>query len=803
MNTPVRPSAATHRYAAQHIFNMIYPLCNGQRPCNTCIKRQLACVYTPAPVNLEPDESPVGSPAKRRNVDTSPTAFKLEMSKPRRQSSVHIPALSSWDIAETSAMGMTKSDISHTPGIKFHMSPSLSAANGELDQDSRSRMSTINSTADEADLYPSQRMLQDSTGRLLYVGDSATLSYLQLIRIIVDGIAGESRFTKDPKRHMIMEARIDPPPCNTPPGVLPDRRTADVLVESYFVNTSGLIEVFDRRTFLDQLNQCYFDPLTVDPAVICQLNLVFAIGLVLSKPVIGSEEEAIIQKVRENKTVNRAEVFFRNAKGLADPISGFEDADFWSVQALVLMVIYMLSVSKRNAAYAYYGMAVRSAFALGLHREEDSVIFTPMQRKVRRNLWRSLYVLDRFLSASLGRPTAISDEDCSDHAFDATEKTFETEVEETNSAALDAAVRSCRVIGLTLKRVYSQRKISTAVAQDIAVELDDWNKLLHQSLHWKQAKNKSMGVSHGIAILHINLLQCHSIILLARPFFLFILKAGIEHKPSRLSQRMESFAQTCVEAAQHTIAVAKTALEGNYLSQCDPFVIYFVFAAGLITLSNEFASLYRNPDADKAIQSCVEILRYCAERDAQAQRVVYIVEAFHEANLNRPANARSISFLKRRVPTIIPVSSNHQHDPMAHFFAYTKSSPGQQLPALAPSRKHGRSSIPTFHPGSVPPVFPRILQQPSPDATGASPVSAAVMPPGMQPIESMPGVDMGFDFDDLWPTWHHPGGTMPIGHHVEPAESYGHYTLGPALPGLENTLAANVNIPLYPASDFR
>ncbi|KAH8193983.1 hypothetical protein TruAng_011854 [Truncatella angustata] len=676
------------------------------------------------------------------------------MSKPRRQSSVHIPALSSWDIAETSAMGMTKSDISHTPGIKFHMSPSLSAANGELDQDSRSRMSTINSTADEADLYPSQRMLQDSTGRL----------------------SGESRFTKDPKRHMIMEARIDPPPCNTPPGVLPDRRTADVLVESYFVNTSGLIEVFDRRTFLDQLNQCYFDPLTVDPAVICQLNLVFAIGLVLSKPVIGSEEEAIIQKVRENKTVNRAEVFFRNAKGLADPISGFEDADFWSVQALVLMVIYMLSVSKRNAAYAYYGMAVRSAFALGLHREEDSVIFTPMQRKVRRNLWRSLYVLDRFLSASLGRPTAISDEDCSDHAFDATEKTFETEVEETNSAALDAA-------------------ISTAVAQDIAVELDDWNKLLHQSLHWKQAKNKSMGVSHGIAILHINLLQCHSIILLARPFFLFILKAGIEHKPSRLSQRMESFAQTCVEAAQHTIAVAKTALEGNYF--------YFVFAAGLITLSNEFASLYRNPDADKAIQSCVEILRYCAERDAQAQRVVYIVEAFHEANLNRPANARSISFLKRRVPTIIPVSSNHQHDPMAHFFAYTKSSPGQQLPALAPSRKHGRSSIPTFHPGSVPPVFPRILQQPSPDATGASPVSAAVMPPGMQPIESMPGVDMGFDFDDLWPTWHHPGGTMPIGHHVEPAESYGHYTLGPALPGLENTLAANVNIPLYPASDFR
>lgn len=40
---------------------------------------------------------------------------------------------------------------------------------------------------------------------------------------------------------------------------------------------------------------------------------------------------------------------------LADPVSGFEDADFWSVQALILTSLYMLAVSKRNAAYAYHG----------------------------------------------------------------------------------------------------------------------------------------------------------------------------------------------------------------------------------------------------------------------------------------------------------------------------------------------------------------------------------------------------------------------------------------------------------------
>lgn len=45
-----------------------------------------------------------------------------------------------------------------------------------------------------------------------------------------------------------------------------------------------------------------------------------------------------------------------NAKSLNDPLHGFEDADFWSVQALLLMSYYMLVKSKRNTAFALLGM---------------------------------------------------------------------------------------------------------------------------------------------------------------------------------------------------------------------------------------------------------------------------------------------------------------------------------------------------------------------------------------------------------------------------------------------------------------
>lgn len=74
----------------------------------------------------------------------------------------------------------------------------------------------------------------------------------------------------------------------------------------------------------------------------------------MAYPTPGTEEDEIIQRLR-SESIDRAEIFYLNAKQLGDPERGFEDNGFWSIQALTLMSIYMLAVSKRNAAYAYYG----------------------------------------------------------------------------------------------------------------------------------------------------------------------------------------------------------------------------------------------------------------------------------------------------------------------------------------------------------------------------------------------------------------------------------------------------------------
>ena len=128
--------------------------------------------------------------------------------------------------------------------------------------------------------------------------------------------------------------------------------------------TSGLIELFPRNDFMLAFDKCYADPLGVDADWLCILNLTFAIGLVMAAPMPGSNDEVIVKKLLEQ---DRPEVFLANAKNLSDSTSGFEDAGLRNIQALALMSVYALAVSRRNAAYLYYGKLLRTFTHMNLH----------------------------------------------------------------------------------------------------------------------------------------------------------------------------------------------------------------------------------------------------------------------------------------------------------------------------------------------------------------------------------------------------------------------------------------------------
>lgn len=677
------------------------------------------------------------------------------------------------------------------PSITFAMANDRRPRHVENDLDSRSRSSrhsTVSGTDEEAEVSPMTRMLADSTGRLLYLGDSATLAYLQLIRNSVEREVGTSPFTQDPSMHRIMEATMSiPPALMLPPFVLlpPTRETTLVLAKSFFTHTMGLIEVFDREYFKKILDACYHDPLHVHPHDVCLLYLVFAIGLVLANPAPDSEEEGLIANLRNDQNFNWPEAFFGAAKHCGDPMSGFEDADLWSVQALILMSVYMLSISRRNSANAYYGMAVRSAFALGLHREETLPMFAESWQRLRRNLWKTLFILDRFLSASLGRPIAILEDDCSEALLDPLEPSLHPEsndqggAEPIHSEGRDAVIRSTRVIGAILKKVYSKRKISTALTQEIAGSNGDWLAKLHPSLHWTQITNRSDSLvpAHGIAVLHVNLFQCHSTILLSRPFFLFMIRKTQELRlrgiqpSSRAKSKMEKFSQSCVEASYHTINLVQMARLGKYLTRRDPFILYFLFAASLVVLSNEFFGLFRNETYEAAIDDAVSITKYCSATDPQARRLLYILTEFRTVVREKgptssgntavsalPGSAYdpTVNFSGTRDSTAGRSSSLNSHQTSSSKLSDISRHKSFAGPMVSPSSEAiSHSSTIDLKPepgmhingirGMTPPpsTSGRILSQ------GAEFFTGMPVPTGPEHPESLGETE--FDFDCLWP----------------------------------------------------
>jgi hypothetical protein len=138
----------------------------------------------------------------------------------------------------------------------------------------------------------------------------------------------------------------------------------------------------------------------------------------------------------------------------------------------------------------------------------------------------------------------------------------------------------CQSVGQILKKVYSKRRISVKLAQEIADDCDKWSRVPRPELDARKLLDDQISPSHGLAILHVHLFSCHATILLSRPFFLYLLINLPKAEPQsprwrrRPNSKPEKFAEACVTASVCSIVLVRAAHDGGYLPQRNPFVLY-------------------------------------------------------------------------------------------------------------------------------------------------------------------------------------------------------------------------------------
>ena len=407
-------------------------------------------------------------------------------------------------------------------------------------------------------------------------------------------------------------------------------------------------------------------------------------------------------------------------------------------------------------------MAARSAYSLGLHREETLTIFPPSEQHTRRQVWRSLFIMDRFLAVSLGRPPAIREGDCSGDALNpppTSPHPTPTDMKFYHSG-LEAGVRGCHILSIIIKEVYSKRKVSTKIAQDIAERCRVWPKTLPPALHWRQASPGNP--RQAILILHVNMLYCHAIILFTRPFFLYLLSAEMQRK--HINQNLEprrgkteKFSEACVIAALHTISLIQTACEGGYLPMQNPFVIYCLFSAALVTLSCRLTSRCTHEASAQAIENASSLLSYCGRLDAQSARMVQIFTSFREVVLKHEQqgyDSQQPMSTTMSLPSPNPGSFPQQVSPYIQQLANSEPS-SQLLPQGLPQQQRNRpTTTPSTNPiMSITPSFslPTTLSSTSASSRPTHPPppdSYQIPPPPRMPLMHTDSFSALLDLDD-------------------------------------------------------
>ncbi|KAJ5156562.1 hypothetical protein N7492_009365 [Penicillium capsulatum] len=464
------------------------------------------------------------------------------------------------------------------------------------------------------------RLLRDGQGKFMYIGDSASLSFLQSVRRVVSSSIGRCDFTEDNSRHSMLEAFQNNP--STQPGPLvppPSNDEAQQLARQYVLATRPLLDLFDLEEFHPRLANWVANPSGDEDTVSSIFYLVLAIGAQVSDT---------------NQTL--AEQYFSSGRQLA--FSAFQETpSIHTIQSYVLVSMYMLGACRRNGSFMNLGIALRAAYAVGIHRKDANALFCGRERRARERVWKSLRMMDLFLSASLGRPPATSDYDYDirdDNPLSSQKKRTMTPGQQ-----ISAAVSSlCRIFERILTDVYMKQVISINVAEAISNQHRAWVQTLPEVLKMQSERSENKTMEDSLAAAHVFGSFHWSIILLTRPFLIYRVAQYVKKngdtpstQPRNDNSRIPIFADACVYSALRGLDVVNDLGRFSSLPRRLPFLINSVFNSAIVLGAAFFADCDSLLPLEEGMNKAERFLGLFVPHDPHACRFYQIVKYLRAA----------------------------------------------------------------------------------------------------------------------------------------------------------------------------
>ena len=187
-------------------------------------------------------------------------------------------------------------------------------------------------------------------------------------------------------------------------SVLPTKVQCDVLIVKYFESVDAIYPMLYRPKFEDEYEAfwslSFADRAKVDSSFVALLLVMMAMGTQFLRlpgdPLTAQQNQS-----------SSAE-FYASASHQALRLGAYLNrATVQVLQAMVLMTYFLVNGSHASDAWAFSGIIIRQAYAIGLNRDQ-SLLFDPnlneIQKIERRRVWIAIVAQDAFLAAILRLP---------------------------------------------------------------------------------------------------------------------------------------------------------------------------------------------------------------------------------------------------------------------------------------------------------------------------------------------------------------------------------------------------------------
>lgn len=523
--------------------------CSGAQPCGYCVRRRQpdSCRYTAPRRRPRPRSDDI---AVHDRPSPSLSSHSVPSRHSRRDSNLSPRHPAPTPPQPALAVSSSSPAILTAPaGPTLHSAP-------DPDRLPRDTIFAALEEHEETEVPREARLLTDAQGKLIFIGDCAPLSFFQSVRRLVTSRVDANAFAPETSGYSALENVYSRPATSGAYGPGPPSVKVPIgpTVSAYLDVTAGLIDLFDNDRLVDGISAWSEHGHPQDKAVEVSsaVNyLVLAIGC---------------QKSDEHT----AQLYFDYARNLAfASLSG--NLGVASVQVFILITFYSLGACQINAAFLFFGIAARAAYSIGIHRTAVNARFGPEVHRQRDRLWKSLRVLDLFLSTSMGRPPATSDVDCTvpyRAQDDAGHEKFDL---------LNASAQIFLVTEAVVLEVYSRRKISPRLTEGISRELREWStRWLHrlkEVIDGTSSENQPGMVNGACQILSS---YYYAVILVSRPFLMVELHRRLSEGGSFAGSGLtgkSKLADACIDAAILMVEPVQSLIERGLMTRRAPVIV--------------------------------------------------------------------------------------------------------------------------------------------------------------------------------------------------------------------------------------